>query len=348
MTKGVRVRGFTLIELIVFIVVAGIFIPMAYIAFMAVTRGLLNPGAVVTARFLAETKMEDLSGLTYDRIPIGTTAYDNVRNDPRFSDGNMPTPNPYIGYQWKWEVLHVAYSDSPPHDLPVICALTPNPWLPQCNTWHQNTVYKIGDYVRPSGATPNLLYRCIPRVKWQPNTPYAIGILVWPRTRSGFCYRTSAPAWQATHPYMIGEFVEPTTPNGHSYRCDSVSGAGISGNTPPLWPIATGATVVDGDITWIEAQPTSGPTDPTWPNVIGATVNDGSIRWVTESFPVMRSGSSEPPWPPVPPSGGTVIDGDLRWQESTSYKHITVYVREPKGYEYIANTIVTARPGAYP
>ena len=50
MTKGARVRGFTLIELIVFIVVAGIFIPMAYIAFMAAARGSLSPEAVVNCK----------------------------------------------------------------------------------------------------------------------------------------------------------------------------------------------------------------------------------------------------------------------------------------------------------
>ena len=43
-----------------------------------------------------------------------------------------------------------------------------------------------------------------------------------------------------------------------------------------------------------------------------------------------------------------VNDGSLSWQESTAYKHITLHVREPKGYEYIVNSIVTARPGAYP
>jgi type II secretory pathway pseudopilin PulG len=346
MTKGTRVRGFTLIELIVFIVVAGIFIPMAYISFMAASRGSLTPERTVTARFLAETKMEDLTGLTYSRVPIGTTAYDYVTNDSRFSNFSMPTPNPYSGYQWKWEVLYVAYSDTPPHDSPVICARTSNPMVPQCNQWRQNTEYKIGDYIRPSGSTPNLLYRCIPPVKWQPSTPYSVASLVWPFTPSGFCYRPSALPWQANHLYVIGEFVEPTTPNGHSYRCDSISGVGISGSNPPVWPITSGATVIDGDITWIEAQPTSGPTEPSWSTVVGATVNDGSIRWITESFPVMRSGSLEPTWPTN--TGAIINDGDLLWRESTTYKHIAVNVREPKGYEYIANSIVTARPGAYP
>lgn len=341
-----RINGFTLIELIVFVVVAALFIPTAYIAFMAVARRAAQPEALVRARFLAETKVEDLTGVSYSAIPVPPSGYSDVRNDSRFRDANMPSPNPYAGYQWKWTYSSVAYSDTPPHDNPVFCAVTSHPSLPQCDAWRVSTVYKIGDYVKPSGSTPALLYRCIPRVKWEPSISYPVGSLAWPVTPSGFCYRSSAPTWQPSHAYAVGQFVEPTTPNGHSYRCHSIVGGGISGTSAPAWPTSSGAVVTDGDITWMEAQPVSGSTEPTWPRVVGETVDDGNVRWVTEPFPVMRSGGAEPIWPTH--AGERVDDGDLRWQESTVYKHITVYVLEPKGYEYIVNTVVTARPGAYP
>jgi hypothetical protein len=101
---------------------------------------------------------------------------------------------------------------------------------------------------------------------------------------------------------------------------------------------------VDGTVTWTEDTNTlsTGMAEPTpWPANPVDTLNDGNVTWVTEQ---MLSAVVEPAWPVTGPAN----DGSLRWQESTSYKRITVYVREPKGYEYIANPIVTARPGAYP
>jgi len=83
MAKVVNGSGFTLLELIVFIVVAGIFIPMAYIAFMAVTRASMNPEGIVLARFLAETKMEDLTGMTYSSITTPQESYIDVTSGGR-------------------------------------------------------------------------------------------------------------------------------------------------------------------------------------------------------------------------------------------------------------------------
>jgi hypothetical protein len=348
MTKGARDRGFTLIELIVFIIVAGIFIPMAYIAFMAVTRGLLDPESVVNARFLAETKMEDLTGMTYASIVTPQASYVNVTSDPRFGSPPMPSPNPYSGYQWRWTIQSVAYQGRTTHGIPAISI--PENWLP-------STIYRVGDYVKPTQPSVHF-YRCVslasnpmassPPSRWQANTSYSTNFYISPTIPNNLSYRCAARSladflqWQPNRPYVLGDYVVPTAPNGHSYRC---TGAGTSGAVEPSpWP--TAGSLVDGTVTWTENTDTrtTGGTEPSpWPTNPGDTVNDGSVTWATETLHTGSMGM-EPTWP----ASGSVPDGSLCWQESTAYNHITVYVREPKGYEYSVNTIVSARPGAYP
>src|SRR5215510_14707938 len=59
----------------------------------------------------------------------------------------------------------------------------------------------------------------------------------------------TAASWlPATH-YVAGATVVPTAANGHTYRCVV---AGTSGAAQPAFPVASGATVVDGTATWQE------------------------------------------------------------------------------------------------
>jgi len=324
MTKSARGRGFTLIELIVFIVVAGIFIPMAYIAFMAATRGSLNPEAVVSARFLAERKLEDITKDTYLNLQAEQASY-------------IAVPG-YTGYQWRWTIQNTAYQGRTTHGVPTISVPEP---------WQANQAYRVGDYVSTATTLPTTrFYRCIPRDRWRANSSYAINNYVSPTAPNNHSYRatprllSSFPLWQPSRPYTPGDYVVPTISTGHSYRC---TGAGTSGTAEASpWPLS--GSFIDGTVTWNEDTNTlsTGIAEPTpWPVNPGDTVNDGSVIWVTER---MQSAATEPAWPVT----GPVNDGSLRWQESTAYKHITLQVREPKGYEYIVNSIVTARPGAYP
>jgi type II secretory pathway pseudopilin PulG len=325
MAKDTQGKGFTLLELVIFIVVAGIFIPMAYIAFMAASRASLNPEAVVAARFLAERKLEDITKDTYLGLQGEQASY-------------VAIPG-YTGYQWRWTIQNIAYQGRATHGTPTLA-------VPE--TWQANIVYRVGDYIAPATALPSIhFYRCVPRDRWRANTSYPMNSYVSPTVPNNLSYRatsrllSSFSVWQANRPYALGDYVVPTAPNGHSYRC---TGAGTSGAVEPNpWPFA--GLQVDGSVTWFEDTNTltTGNTEPAWPTASSSTVNDGSVTWVTE---VMRSAATEPAWPTT--GSSTVNDGSLRWQESTSYKHVTVYVREPKGHEYIANTIVTARPGAYP
>lgn len=339
MAKVVNGSGFTLLELIVFIVVAGIFIPMAYIAFMAVTRASMNPEGIVLARFLAETKMEDLTGMTYSSITTPQESYIDVTSDPRFGSPPMPSPNPYAGYRWRWTIQLVAYQGRTSHGSPTIA-------IPE--TWHASTVYRVGDYITPPVTSPTIhFYRCIPRDRWRANTSFAVNSYVSPIVPNNLSYRATArssfPSWQANRPYVLGDYVIPTAPNGRFYRC---TGAGTSGSVEPSpWPLT--GVVADGTVTWLENTNTltTGPQEPVWPEQSESTpsVDDGNITWIKEQ---MHSASTEPSWPNT--GSATVNDGSLRWQESTPYKLITVCVREPKGFEYVVNSLVTARPGAYP
>jgi hypothetical protein len=332
MAKSGWIKGFTLIELIIFIVVAGIFIPMAYIAFMAATRSSLTHEGVVAARFLAEGKLEDITKDTYLSLQAEQAGY-------------VAVPG-YIGYQWRWTIQNIAYQGRSTHGSPTIGV--PEDWLP-------STVYRVGDYVKPTQPSVHF-YRCvslvnnptgsIPPSRWQANTSYAPNFYVSPTTHNNFSYRCTLRSlatyfqWQPNRPYVLGDYVVPATPNGHSYRC---TGAGTSGAVEPSpWPGA--GSLADGTVTWTENTDTqtTGSIEPNpWPTSPGDTVNDGSVTWVTES---LHTGSVEPTWP----VSGSIIDGSLCWREGTAYKHITVYVREPKGHEYIVSSIVTARPGAYP
>lgn len=56
--------------------------------------------------------------------------------------------------------------------------------------------------------------------------------------------------WRAQTAYGVDDVVVPDPRNGHLYK---VTGAGTTGNAQPAWPLATGATVVDGTVTWQEA-----------------------------------------------------------------------------------------------
>ena len=221
MTKGARVRGFTLIELIVFIVVAGIFIPMAYIAFMAVTRGLLNPGAVVTARFLAERKLEDITKDTYLNMQAEQASY-------------IAVPG-YTGYQWRWTIQSIAYQGRTTHGVPTIS-------VPE--SWQANQALQ-GRRLCEHGNNPaynTLLPVHSPRDRWQANSSYAMNSYVSPTAPNNRSYRATArllssfPLWQSSRPYTSGDYVVPTISTGHSYRCTGPGTSGAAEASP--WPLS--------------------------------------------------------------------------------------------------------------
>jgi hypothetical protein len=91
---GGKGKGFSLIELTIFIVVAGIFVPLAYVAFGSVLRESTTPEAIITSRFIAEQKMEELTKDKFASITCPqNTSYAAVTG--------------YSGFQWKWAVGYV-------------------------------------------------------------------------------------------------------------------------------------------------------------------------------------------------------------------------------------------------
>ena len=316
MAKGAWIKGFTLIELIVFIVVAGIFIPMAYIAFMAVTKDSTSPDILMTARFLTEKKLEEIISSSYDSIVVEETSYSQITG---FAD-----------YEWKKIVTYVAYGLNN-SDLTLM----------ELIGWKPNYQYRTGDYV---GSGSNGFYMCIPLdLAWQSLTQCPLNSYIRPSKPNDFRYKcgirplNSFPAWYSNRYYYLWDYVIPTVSNNLVYRCIS---EGISGGTEPNpWPTNPGDTVDDGSVRWVEDTNNlrTGRTEPNpWPTNPGDTVDDGSVRWVAERI---MSGNTSPAF-----QGSPVNDNSVQWQLNNVYKKITIRVRGPRNVTYATTSLVSKRP----
>lgn len=87
-------KGFTLIELIIFIIIGAIFIPASLVAFTTVMNDLLVPDYQVKARFYAEQKMEELTSKPFTDSSLDVRAKDSE-------------PYPLYGttnYRMTWEI----------------------------------------------------------------------------------------------------------------------------------------------------------------------------------------------------------------------------------------------------
>ena len=88
-------KGFTLVEVILVIVMAGILLPAIVVPFVASVRGSGKPEVVNTATTLAHQKMEEFMKFDYGDsalAPVPLTAYANAD---------------ISGYQWQWEIALV-------------------------------------------------------------------------------------------------------------------------------------------------------------------------------------------------------------------------------------------------
>jgi len=89
-------KGFTLIEIIVLIVIAGIILPTIVIPFATGIRGSKKPEMVTTAMYFAHYKMEEFMKYRYLNSALNPTAMTLYADISGFS-----------GYQWQWERLYV-------------------------------------------------------------------------------------------------------------------------------------------------------------------------------------------------------------------------------------------------
>lgn len=121
-------RGFTLIELIIFIVIAGIFVPLAYVAFSKALTSGTTPENITTARFLAEKKMEEIMDIEIklqdEDKPIKPIKKFIEEKDyqphPKFLESLSRTSfediQNYQNFKWKWTIGYITYtivSDNP-------------------------------------------------------------------------------------------------------------------------------------------------------------------------------------------------------------------------------------------
>ncbi|MDI6762670.1 MAG: type II secretion system protein [Thermodesulfobacteriota bacterium] len=94
----VKNKGFTLIEVIVLIVMAGILLPAIIVPFVTSIKGSQKPEMVTTAMYLVHQRMEEMMKCNYGRSilnPIVLTPYTDI------DAVNFP------GYQWQWEIKRV-------------------------------------------------------------------------------------------------------------------------------------------------------------------------------------------------------------------------------------------------
>ncbi len=91
--------GFTLIEIIVFIVIAGILLPAIIVPFATAVKGSVKPEKVNTAVYLAHQKMEELTKFDYSNGALLTRAL------TPWANAGLPD------YDYQYEILYVPNND---------------------------------------------------------------------------------------------------------------------------------------------------------------------------------------------------------------------------------------------
>jgi hypothetical protein len=90
-------KGFTLIELVIFIVVGAIILPASFVAFTAAIKHFSTPDYNVKARFFAEQKVEEITRNTFDSVSIVNQSYNPISG--------------YTNYQWKWMICNTGSNE---------------------------------------------------------------------------------------------------------------------------------------------------------------------------------------------------------------------------------------------
>lgn len=101
-------KGFTLIEIIVLIVMAGILLPAIIVPFATGVKGSGKPEMVTKAMFLAQQSMEELTKFNYAQPELAPT---------NLTPCSTPPPT---DYQWQYEILYV-----PSNDLMAVGSVNP-------------------------------------------------------------------------------------------------------------------------------------------------------------------------------------------------------------------------------
>jgi hypothetical protein len=361
-------KGITLIELIIFIIVGGMFIPLAYIVFTSVVNNSMKPETAAMARVIAEGKINNIVKNGFECACTGTISnpagacqiqtnkYDCILGDSPGGYVNVTgySEPSYGNYKWKWEVTNVAYTNSSGNTKVEI----PPTWIALNPTQYQ---YRPSDYVKPIGSvTPyNHFYR-VYFPQWQSSTiSYTVNDFV--RIANGTFYRRLLPdTWNQSPPtpYAVGIYVRSPANAAYYYRLTSNNCLVPSTYNSATWPPnpGTGDSVSElrqdpspCTLTWTEGTAGHGNIPSTIdPASCGGTTpcdfTDG-FRW-QQTDPSLLSGASNV-FSSYTNPGDEFNDGDVRWKESTVYRQIKVYVLPPGcsggSCEYIVTTLVTDR-----
>jgi type II secretory pathway pseudopilin PulG len=90
----VKNKGFTLIEIIILIVMAGILLPVIIVPFVTGVKSSGKPEMATKAMYLAHQRMEEFTKFQYTDLslnPVALTSYAPVAGNP--------------GYEWRWEIV---------------------------------------------------------------------------------------------------------------------------------------------------------------------------------------------------------------------------------------------------
>ncbi|HOE17800.1 MAG TPA: prepilin-type N-terminal cleavage/methylation domain-containing protein [Syntrophorhabdaceae bacterium] len=129
-------KGFTLIELIIFIIIGAIFVPASMLAFTSVMNSYSRPDYYVKARFYADKRMAEITNRPYDSIPPGVSTL--------CPDSYAAEASPDSDYSTKCTIISIN------RDLSEL--LTPDLTLPYKDPYKQITVAArhsglLSDYV---------------------------------------------------------------------------------------------------------------------------------------------------------------------------------------------------------
>lgn len=96
------------------------------------------------------------------------------------------------------------------------------------------------------------------------------------------------PGWAASTAYAGAALAVPPVRNGHYYQA---TGAGTSGATEPAWPTTTGATVLDGTVTWQEVGRAywTATWDLNWATAEGWLLKQGRV---SDAYNISDTGQS--------------------------------------------------------
>jgi hypothetical protein len=110
-------KGFSLLEIVIFIVLAAIVIPIFYLTTQPVIKDMMTPTTYIKARFIAERKMEELMAYRFTDSALNAVnpTWSAVTADTAFPTGE------YAGYQWQWAINYLDCNNPSPSDPMKLC-----------------------------------------------------------------------------------------------------------------------------------------------------------------------------------------------------------------------------------